>query len=321
MVRVLILFLFVSATSWACDPCALYHASRLQDKQDNSWSVSVEQQTTDYERTSTAGKYSQKSGEAVDTFSTTQVAIGYDLSERFGVQLNLPFIYREATSFDNYRSDQESDSGLGDIILSSNYTLYSYREVQGLTLIVSALAGLKLPTGDTGTLEELEQNQSEAEQSKLARHHPVATASGGRVLTFGTGSYDYIGGVNLYARHSRWLGLAGVQYILRTEGDYNYEFADDLIFDVGPGYYFWLDDDVSVASRIVLTGELKAKDHSDGELVAGSDYSNLYLGPEFLATFGSSILRVGLDFRMTDDEAESVVMPDTRLRAGLMWRF
>lgn len=313
--------------AWACDPCALYHASRLQDRESGSGYLAIDHQFTEYDPTDNGERYSQKNGDQVEVFATTQFSVGYDLSDRAGLQVTLPLIYRESETFNNYRSSSDSDTELGDMILSTNYSLININSPQGLSFILGGSLGLKLPTGDSGTLESYEDSSTAESKFNYAdsdfkpRHHPVSSASGGRVLTFGSGSYDYLTGLSFYSRYQRWLMMGAIQYTFRTEGDYNYKFADDLLFDFGPGYYFSLQDDFTAAARIVLTGEFKKQDHSNDELVKGSGYSNLFLGPEVVFTFLNSMFRAGIDFRVTSDEADADVMPDTRFRSGLTWRF
>jgi hypothetical protein len=318
---------FFSSIAWACDPCALYHAARLQGRTAGTGYFSLDNQHTSYSKTERGKTYSQKSGDLVETYSTTQISGGYDLSSRAGVQLTVPVIYRAAENFENYKSASESDTKLGDILLSSNYSLLTFESPKGAQFILGSSFGVKLPTGDTGTLESFSQEKQGRTAgvsdvtTSFQKHHPASTASGGRALTFGTGSVDYIFGLSFFGRMQRWLVMGATQYSLRTEGDFGYEYADDFIFDFGPGYYFYIQDEQTAALRLALTGEFKERDHVNGELVDGSGFSNLYLGPEILVNLETMLLRVGVDFRMSSDEAGATVMPDTRIRSGWTWRF
>ena len=319
--------LLASSIAWACDPCALYHAARLQGRAAGTGYFSLDNQYTSYSKTERGKTYSQKSGDLVETYSTTQISGGYDISSRAGLQLTIPVIYRAAENFQDYRSDSESDTKLGDILISSNYSLLNLESNKGTQFILGSSFGVKLPTGDTGTLEAFSEEEQVSsgrladESTSFMKHHPASTASGGRALTFGTGSVDYIFGLSFFARMQRWLAIGSTQYSLRTEGDFGYEYADDFIFDFGPGYYFFIEDEQTAALRLTLTGEFKERDHVNGDLVDGSGFSNLYLGPELLVNLDTMLLRLGVDFRMSSDEAGATVMPDTRVRSGWTWRF
>lgn len=315
----LILSLIVSGFSFACDPCALYNASKLQGHSEGAITLSLSEQYSSYSKAKNINDNSIKNGELVKGYSTTQFSGAYDVNENLGFQVNLPLIARSFDEIQNYRQNDESDAGLGDISLLGSYSVINQRTARW-TNIIGINAGIKLPTGDSGTLEELTSIE-EGEASNF-KHHVIGASAGGRALTLGTGSYDYILGGNILSRYDRYLLLADLQYTIRTEGDFNYEFADDLLWSVGPGYYFSLEHNYSLAGRISLSGESKGKDKLDNDLVKGSQISNLYVGPEVLLSFNQKIgLQAGVDFRVTDEDRDAQVVPDCRIRSAISYRF
>ena len=50
---------------------------------------------------------------------------------------------------------------------------------------------------------------------------------------------------------------ASAQYAIRTEGDYHYQFANDLPWSGGPGYLLNLGDDFSLSLQANVSGETK----------------------------------------------------------------
>lgn len=311
-----------AAQASACDPCALYSASRLQGHSEGALTLAVSEQYTDYDRPAGTPENSVRDGEFVRGYSTTQFSIAYDATQAFGLQFTLPLIVRRFDDTENFRTDTETDSGIGDLSLVGSYSFLSHRD-PNLFLDAGFIGGLKFPTGDTGDLGDISnQVESTSERGLVLRHHQIGTASGGRALTFGSGSYDYILGLNLLTRYQRYLALSYAQYTIRTEGDFDYEYADDFLWSVSTGYYLYLGHDASLAALVALSGEHKGKDHLAGELVEGSQVSNLYLGPQLVFTLTERIgADVSWEFRLTDEDAGATVVPDHRLRAGFSYRF
>lgn len=302
-----------SAPAWACDPCALYNASRLENRSAGSLNLSLSEQYTNFDKADSLDEESAQEQELVKGFSTSQFGLAYDFSDKLSLQFTLPLIAR---SF-KHGAEDETDHGIGDISLIGNWSFLNYESGDFLS-IAGASAGFKLPTGETDVLENLA-NENEEE---LFKHHPIASASGGRALTFGSGSYDYILGLNFYSRYQRYLLLSNLQYTIRTEGDFDYEFADDYLFSFGPAYYFLLENDFTVAGGVMLSGEFKGKDKQESELVSGSQISNYYIGPQLLFTIDDNLsAELSFDFRISGEDLNATVVPETRLRAGLAYRF
>ncbi len=307
---------------FACDPCSLYNSSRLQGLVPGTFSVSVSEQNTSFDRPENTPPNTPKDGEIVRQFSTTQFSAAYDLDQEFGFQITLPMIVRRIDQFKDYRYDTKSDLGLGDMSIVGRYSPLNYRKDEW-SVIGGFTYGIKLPTGDTGTLKEVSNEiGGKPHSAPLLRHHSIASASGGRALTFGTGSIDYYLGANLFTRYQRMMFLSDFQYAFRTEGDFDYKFADDMVWSVGPGYYALLDHQDSLAVRVALTGEFKGADRLAGEKVSGSKISNLYMGPEVLFTIANSVSgQVGVDMRVTGEDPNSTVVPEMRVRAAVAYRF
>ncbi|MCC6954993.1 MAG: hypothetical protein IT290_12820 [Deltaproteobacteria bacterium] len=306
--------LFATSVAWACDPCALYSATRISGHTEGNFTLSVNEQYTNFDRVSARENESIQDGEAAREYSTTMLSLGYDLADSAGVQLSLPIIARRFDEYTTYRASSESETGIGDATLAASYTPISKKSVDE-AWIVGVFGGVKFPTGDSGSLEEAEP------QPTIARHHPVGGGSSGRALSLGSGSFDFPLGMFALTRLNRAFVLANVQYTIRTQGDFDYEFADDLVWSAGPGAYVLLHDDYTVALRAVLGGEAKGRDQHNGALVDGSAITETYLGPEVIFTVGPLSGELGVDFRVTDEDGDALVVPDFRVRAGLSYRF
>ena len=119
------------------------------------------------------------------------------------------------------------------------------------------LGGVKFPTGSTDRIKE-EFNEMEV---------PDAPESGihGHDLTLGTGSFDGIVGTGVFTRWKRLFLTASVQYAIRSKGDFEYEFANDLTWFGGPGVYLVLGHQYTLAVQAVVSGENKGKDTFQGQ--------------------------------------------------------
>ena len=305
--------LIASTPALACDPCALYSATRLSGHKAGAFTLSLNEQFTNFDRAPGRERDSLQNGEVVRDYSTTQLALGYDITEQTGVQLSLPVISRRFDEYTNYRSSDESETGIGDAALTASFTPLADRN-PGEAWVLGLFGGVKLPTGDAGSLES-------EEPSSIARHHSIGGGSSGRALSLGSGSFDFPLGAYALARIDRAFVLASVQYTVRTEGDFDYEFADDTLWSAGPGWYVLLNDDYTLAARAVVSGESKGSDRHEGNLVDGSALSEIYAGPELIVTFGSLSAEFGFDVRTTGVDDDAVAVPDYRIRVGLNYRF
>lgn len=311
---------FLARSAEACDPCALYNSSRLRGGSAGSVSLTLSEQYTDFSRGAGLPDNSLRDGEVVKGFNTTMLSIGYDLTDSFSLQDTLPLIVRRFDEFRQFRSRGEWDSGVGDMVVWGNYQFINHRREDWM-VSAGIFAGVKLPTGDTGVIRDIASQESGAD-SLIVKHHQLASPSGGRALAFGTGSFDYILGSNLIARYERYLALSTIQYTLRTEGDFNYQFANDLIISAGGGYYILMEHDFTLAGLFTLSGEYKGRDTLDDELVRGSQLSNIFVGPGILMTFNQNIgAELGVDFRVSNEERDAPVIPESRLRATVSFRF
>lgn len=306
-------------SAFACDLCSLYSASRLESQEAGTWTAGISNQYTDFKHSKSAKQNSLKDGQETRSFSTTYLSLAHDITDTVGIQVLLPFIYHDYDKIERYRRDRKSETGIGDAVLVANVTPLQIREAE-YTILAGVFGGVKFPTGDTGNLGTPVEEEAE-DHSAAYRHHTLATVGNGRALTLGTGSYDFPIGGTLFSRYERFLFLATTQYTLRTEGDFNYRFANDIIWDVGPGYYFSLDHELTIAGRIAVSGEHKPSDKHDGEIVEDSSVSNVYVGPQILVTaFEDLSIEATVEGRVSRDNSDGV-LPEWRVRSGLNYRF
>ena len=112
---------------------------------------------------------------------------------------------------------RRGDSGIGDVILLSRYTLYSVDRL-GETRRFAPFVGLKLPTGDDDDRDSL---------GLLPQ-----------TLQLGSGSWDPIMGTIFTWQTFDWEFDSAVQYRFNTEAN-NFEFGDQARLDLSFQYRLW----------------------------------------------------------------------------------
>jgi hypothetical protein len=270
-------------------------------------------------------------GQYLDS-SITQFLAGYSVTSRFGLQINLPLIYRSFERPEGFEIDRGTETGFGDISLLAKYVLFQtqrggsakvdfsdsksprmVRTEPDFTASAVLIGGMKFPTGDTSRLKE-EFNEEEI---------PGAPESGihGHDLALGTGSYDGIFAGQTSIRYRDLFFQADAQFALRGDGRHQYDFANDISWSGGPGYYLVRNERTIVGLQFVVSGEHKDVDHFRGAPAEDTGITSVFLGPRLSASVGKASGEIGLDLPVSIDNTVLQVVPDFRVRAGFAIRF
>jgi hypothetical protein len=305
----------------ACDPCGLHNSVqvpgiintlRSAGLRPGSYTVGVQQQISTFNvRGQNDLRTTESNLELIRTLSVTQASLGYNMSDTIAAQLNVPFIIRSYDKFERYKKVGETEAGFGDMSVSGTYSPYSYND-NNMRVFVAATSGVKLPTGDTGSLTRVATEDPNTADARIQ----------GRGLTLGTGSFDIPFGLITFARAGRLVGFASGQYTIRGEGAADYRFANDLLWTVAPGYLFLLGEEESLTASVVLSGEQKGDDRLNGNAMTKTSANNLYLGPELFYSLTDRIsLQVAIDLPVTLNVGGAAVKPETRSRLALSFSF
>jgi hypothetical protein len=297
----------------ACDLCSVYAATEAQGGTGKGWFGGVAEQFTRFSSLQSDGHTIANDGEYVNSLHS-QLFAGYNFNRRFGMQLNVPVIcreyHRDYTPLDDghdFSPATRRKLGLGDIVLIGNFRAYQ-RLAESFTINWTLLGGLKLPTGDSAHLDPTEEE--------------FATGIGGHDLTFGSGSVDGVIGTSVFARWKKVFLNAGVQYAIRSEGDFGYQYANDLTWSGGPGAYLVLEDRYTLALQAVVSGEYKGHDTLKGARVDDSAATMVYLGPQIQFTLGGELsAQLGADLPVYQCTTAYQLVPDCRVRAAVTARF
>jgi hypothetical protein len=298
------------ARARACDLCAIYTGVQQRESRIGFFAGMAEQ-ITDYETEQNGGmKVSNPAGERLHSF-ITQLVGGYSFTPRLALQITLPIIVRDYRRQESDGIVDGDESGIGDLAVLGSWAAYT-GETENTVTRFSLFGGLKLPSGNSHRLkEELNENEEEV-QSGIHGHD----------LALGSGSVDGILGAQLFASWRRVFVTGFVQYMLRTEGSFDYQYANDLIWNGGPGEYVLLTHQYTVGVLAELTGESKGNDTLNG--VKGDDtaITALYLGPDVRFTWGTSLGgSLAVDLPVLQNNSAFQIVPNYRVRGGFTWRF
>ncbi len=297
----------------ACDLCAVYSATQAHGEIGKGFFGGVAEQFTHFGTMQQDGReVKNEVGQYLDS-SISQLVAGYNFNDRVGLQFNLPIIYRAFKRPDGFAIDRGTESGLGDVSLLANLRAYRH-ESKKFTVNWNIIGGVKFPTGSSDRIKE-EFNEVET---------PGAPESGihGHDLALGTGSYDGIIGTGIFVRNQRAFFSANTQYTIRSTGDFNYRYANDLTWSGGPGAYLLLADNFTTSLQLVVSGEHKKRDTFQGSVAEDTGITSVYLGPQINFTWSEKFsAEIGADFPVSIDNTALQIVPDYRIRAGLTYRF
>jgi len=237
--------------------------------------------------------------------------LGYNFTPRIGVQLNVPIIARTFRRLESGQIQHGNETGFGDLSLLALARPYSRINDESVVR-VSMFGGLKLPSGSPDRLgEESEEDHGGAREdagallmdhdTSVARHvHGGPDHEGemsgihGHDLALGSGSVDGVIGASVYGSWRRVFFVTSVQYLMRTQGSFDYRYANDVTWRGGPGVYLLLGHglfgrDYSLAAQVLTSGEHKGDDELDGNDQSDTAITAVYLGPALSVTWGTAL--------------------------------
>src|SRR5207248_6444890 len=104
---------------------------------------------------------------------------------------------------------------------------------------------------------------------------------------------------------------ANVQYAIRTTGDIDYRFANDLTWAGGPGFLLLLRDKYTFALQAVVSGETKGRDTFQGAKADDTGVTAVYLGPQFTFTWSDKLsAEAGIDLPVSIRNTALQTVPD-----------
>ena len=338
-VALAVFFYFGAVCARACDLCGCY-TPQIEARPDSAdlsafesrFYFAAAEQFTHFGTLQLEGEeVDNPTGQFLDS-SITQLVAGYGFNSRFALQINAPLIYRSFERPEGFAIDRGTESGLGDISLLGKFLAYHHESGGSaslkfddpknahfeshdpdFTLSALLLGGVKFPTGDTSRLKE-EFNEVVV---------PGAPESGihGHDLTLGTGSYDGILGGQVSLRYKSLFFQADAQFTVRGDGAHQYNFANDLAWSGGPGFYLVRNPQTIVGLQLVVSGEHKDVDEFRGEPAEDTGITSVFLGPRLVASHGKFSAEFAAELPVSIDNTALQVVPDYGLRGSVGFRF
>jgi hypothetical protein len=333
--RFLLFFLTLAPAVQACDLCAIYSADNALGGKTSGFSFSLSEQFIPYRTLQFESEEVHMNNPSYVDSSITHLVPGYAFSSWFGVSFNLPVEYLSFRRTDvRYvlgappirETETGVESGIGDAALIGRLTLFSKRAMK-YGVNATFLAGVKFPTGDASRIED------EVEQSKIFEsllppgtpHDPLGHSISSvhqHMLALGSGSYDGIFGLTFSSRWNRWFFNAQGQYYLRTRGESDFEFGDELMLSGGPGAFLILARTCTLSLQANGGYDTIARDELLGRLSDRTGSTAWYLGPLLTFTWRDLLsANLGIDIPLHIQNNGFQSLPDYRLHAGLSFRF
>jgi len=314
----IIVFIVTVQPAFACDLCAIYRS--MEAKSSNpGFNLGVYQQFTHFGTIQEDGKnIGNPLGQEMNS-SITQFIVGYQVNDRFGIQLSLPYISRsfKRPAYDaagTLSIDKGTESGLGDLSLIGHYRAFQHL-AEDTILALDLIGGIKFPTGSSSRIKE------ELSEMDIPVGSP-ASGIHGHDLALGSGSYDGIVGTAIFGRWQRMYLTSGLQYNIRSRGDFDYQYANDLSWYVKPGGYLWLTHDGALGLQLAISGEYKGKDNLAGVVAGDTGITSVFIGPELSFTWKENLsAELGTEFPVVANNTALQLVPDYRIKAALTWRF
>ncbi|MHA3775687.1 hypothetical protein ACXR0O_29585 [Verrucomicrobiota bacterium sgz303538] len=291
--------------------------------------------------------------------SVTQVSLGYNFSNTFGVHLEAPFISRDFQRLRVTGIEEGTTKGFGDISLFVGWNPVQFiRETGGIT--VRMYGGLELPTGDSDRLGDRGDTVLVLDKLEPPRFIPetvyflrlrvingvpvlvkvpriisrmlpprvsykeveIPLRIRGRDLALGSGSVDGIVGGTVQARWKQLFFTADVRYTIHSEGEFDYQYGDQFQWIGGPGVYAWYKGDTNLALQLICSGESNREDKIRGKRQQDTAMTTVFLGPGISASWRNRLsAQVTLGWPVLTDNSGLQLVPDYRVQASLAWQF
>lgn len=247
----------------ACDFCVLHQGITPLESLKNN--LRIDARITKGDSIFVDGDKADNEFDLDATFLTYQLSGTYAFTDKFFATLILPVVDRDEDHLhehDEFENENLTASGLGDLTLLGNYIFFSRGDTDNFTK-TAVQFGIKAPTGATDKM---------IEDDRVESH-----------LQPGSGSVDFLFGVNAVQSFERFSLFGSLLYKLNTEGDFNYQFGNTLNYDlvgrfrvlpaesIGPQQSFYI--------SLGLNGEHIGDDEEDGMKVPDQGGDIIYLSP------------------------------------------
>jgi len=324
-----VMSLLYGGVACACELCAIYSASSARGESHSGFTFNISEQYVPQSTLQLEGEEIDGLGALNDAYlntSWTHFVPGYNFSPRFGINLSVPYIYRdfrrvEVPTTGGLINERGHENGIGDIALIGRFAPIQKIEAD-YSILFNLMAGIKFPTGDTDRLDD-EVDRAELDREIFGPDHNHSSLGGihQHDLTLGSGSYDGIFGTALVARWKRVYFNQQLQYYMRTPAR-GYEYADMFMASGGPGAYLMINDYWSASLQGNVYYETAGSDILIGQRNIHTGFAAWYAGPQLNLTIGEHFsFNVAGEVPLTYYNRGLQTVVDYRIHGGLTWSF
>jgi len=337
---VAVVLVLLPRVSAACDVCAIYTATEMREEQ-LGLGLGIAEQFTDFSTLQQDGVKVPNPYDEHMFSSITDFIFSYNFTHSLGAEVLVPYIARPFRRITSSGIQSGDVNGFGDIIVLGDWIPYSYVNEHGLVL-PTLLLGVKMPTGNPALLGQESGAPTDphcfpgfpcgtmlpSARGSGARFVPFHSGTGppsgihGHDLALGSGSTDVLLGTTVFGSYNRLYAKTFLEYAIRTEGAFNYQFANEIIWDSALGVYVLLDHAYTGGVQLGVLVESKGNDTINGVSGGDTGMTAIYLGPGFTFTWKSNLgASLVFDFPTLQNNTGLQVVPTFRVRGGITWRF
>jgi len=336
------LAILLVAKTEACETCAVYSPPELRKlllgEHNDDAKLNWFTRYSKLDQRINGTREEPNMGEEIDSF-INQLSLEYALTPKLKAQISVPYLHRDFKRLQDGALVSDDESGVGDISVLGKFKICE-TEKSDRSLIVTLLAGLKTPTGDSDRLGETDHHEESAgahghgaeesaghgteeaaghgsEESAGHGHSSAGhaeSAISGHDVALGSGSWDVFGGIKAEWASDNWLADLMAQYYLRTEGDFDYEFADDLYVSADVGRILVQKDEFAMSLRGGILGEFRDADEQNGVKIDHTKLDSWYAIVTAAAAWQAFTAEFGVDFALDQDSGAATLVPDERFR-------
>ena len=321
------LMLLLTGRLWACELCAIYNADAAKEGGGRGFSLAIAEQYIPYGTVQLNGRELPPSilDQAFLDSSTTHVVPGWNFSDAFSLNLNLPIIHNDYKRFQltgtGILREAGHETGIGDLALIARWRVIQ-KQLGETTFSVNLLGGVKFPTGDPGWVKaEVDSTRALDAIYGIGHQHSISGVHQSD-LALGSGSYDGVMGLTANAQWKRLFCNAQFQYYLRTVGESDYRYGNEWMLSGGPGFFILLHPERSLSLQLLAAYDNAAPDTVLDRENLNSGMTAIYLGPQLQLALGSRFTaNAGVDIPLRIENQGLQNVPNYRFHAGVSYRF
>ena len=318
----LLALLPIVTTTQACETCAVYAGPNVPASAQNESYTYQLNWFTRYARLDQrldGSAREDRHGESIESL-IHQLSYSYQPSPSLRFQTTIPLLRRDMRRHTDQGLRSDHEAGAGDMSLLASYRIPMRRDTSGYAAL-TLVGGIKIPTGDSDRLSQHGHHDRHAHAGPPHHHthndHRFQSAISEHNVALGSGSWDWITGLRFDGAWGAWSADGGVLAYWRTEGDFDYEFADDLYVSAHVGRDLLRKDGNALNVRAGVQGEFRDADRRGGRSIDHTMLDAWYADAACSFTYASWLGEVGVEQALHQKSGGATLVPEQRFRFSI----